>query len=82
MFDTFRRSWELAKASLAVLRSDKELLIFPLISFLALAVVTISLASLYRYATKGDPGSNFRAETMSAAFRSKSGGAPSYGGPR
>lgn len=44
MFDTFRRSWELAKASLAVLRSDKELLIFPFISFLALVVVTISFA--------------------------------------
>ena len=42
MFDTFRRSWELTKASLAVLRSDKELLVFPLVSFLALMVVTIS----------------------------------------
>ena len=44
MFDAFRRSWELAKASVAVLRSDKELLIFPFISFLALVVVTISFA--------------------------------------
>lgn len=44
MFGAFRRSWELAKASFAVLRSDKELLIFPLISFLALMVVTISFA--------------------------------------
>jgi hypothetical protein len=44
MFDTFRRSWELTKASLSVLRSDKELLIFPLISFLALVIVTISFA--------------------------------------
>ena len=42
MFDTFRRSWELAKASLGVLRSDKELLIFPLISFVALVIVTLS----------------------------------------
>jgi hypothetical protein len=44
VFAAFGRSWELAKASLAVLRSDKELLIFPLISFLALVVVTISFA--------------------------------------
>ena len=44
MFDTFRRSLELARASLAVLRSDKELLLFPLISFVALVIVTISFA--------------------------------------
>lgn len=44
VFATFRRSWELAKASLAVLRSDKELLVFPLISFLGLVVVTVSFA--------------------------------------
>jgi len=42
VFDTFRRSLELTKASFAVLRSDKELLVFPLVSFLALVVVTIS----------------------------------------
>ena len=44
MFATFSRSWELAKASLAVLRSDKELLLFPFISFLGLVVVTLSFA--------------------------------------
>ncbi len=42
MFAVFGRSWELAKASLSVLRSDKELLIFPLISFLGLVVVSIA----------------------------------------
>ena len=41
MFAAFGRSWELAKASLSVLRSDKELLIFPLISFLGLVLVSI-----------------------------------------
>ena len=41
MFAVFGRSWELAKASLSVLRSDKELLIFPLISFLGLVLVSI-----------------------------------------
>lgn len=63
MFDAFRRSWELAKASLAVLRSDKELLIFPFISFLALAVVTLTFAIPWLLAggmteieTRGTPG--------------------------
>ena len=32
MFEKFSRSWELVKASAAVLRSDKELMVFPLIS--------------------------------------------------
>jgi hypothetical protein len=40
MFESISRSWELVKASASVLRSDKELLIFPLISALALLVVT------------------------------------------
>lgn len=44
MFATFSRSWELAKASLAVLRSDKELLLFPFISFIGLVIVTLSFA--------------------------------------
>jgi len=32
MFDRFSRSWSLVQASAAVLRSDKELMVFPLIS--------------------------------------------------
>ena len=44
MFDTIRRSIELTKASLAVLRADKELLLFPFISFIGLVIVTISFA--------------------------------------
>ena len=42
MFDSIGRSWELAKGSFRVLRSDKELLIFPLLSFVALVIVSIS----------------------------------------
>lgn len=38
----FARSWALAKASLAVLRSDKELLVFPLVSAIAMVVVAAS----------------------------------------
>jgi hypothetical protein len=39
MFERFSRSWELAKASASVLQSDKELLVFPLMSGLAALVV-------------------------------------------
>jgi len=38
----FARSWSLAKASLQVLRSDKELLVFPLVSGAAAVVVALS----------------------------------------
>ena len=39
MFEKFTRSWELTKASAEVLRSDKELLLFPVISSIAALVV-------------------------------------------
>ena len=42
MFDKFSRSWELIKASSTVLRQDKELLVFPLLSSLAAIVVALS----------------------------------------
>jgi hypothetical protein len=42
--DRIRRSWALAKASWGVLRADRELLVFPLISFVALLVVLILFA--------------------------------------
>ena len=42
MFDKFARSWELVKASAEVLRSDKELLLFPVISGAATLVVLAS----------------------------------------
>ena len=37
-----QRSWDLAKASWAVLKADRELLVFPAISFVALVVVMIT----------------------------------------
>ena len=39
MFDRLARSWHLVKASAAVLRSDKELLLFPVISSVAMLLV-------------------------------------------
>jgi hypothetical protein len=44
MFERISRSWTLVKASASVLRSDKELLLFPLISFASLLVVFVSFA--------------------------------------
>ena len=42
MFAKFSRSWELVKASAGVLRSDKELLVFPVISGIAALFVLAS----------------------------------------
>lgn len=39
MFEKFSRSWVLVKASASVLRSDKELLLFPVISAIATLIV-------------------------------------------
>lgn len=42
MFERFSRSWTLVKASYNVLRQDRELLVFPLLSGLATIVVALS----------------------------------------
>lgn len=48
MFERLSRSWQLVKASGSVLRQDKELLLFPLISsFATLAVVACFLVPLF-----------------------------------
>lgn len=44
MFDRLSRSWTLVKASASVLKQDKELLLFPLISMGALILVVASFA--------------------------------------
>ena len=44
MFDRISRSWTLVKASASVLREDRELLLFPLISFASLLVVLVTFA--------------------------------------
>lgn len=40
--DRIKRSWQLAKASLEVLKHDKELLIFPLVSSIVMIFVTLT----------------------------------------
>ena len=53
MFEKFSRSWELVKASASVLRSDKELMLFPVISgmvslvVLATFLIPMSLMGLF-----------------------------------
>ena len=42
MFEKFSRSWALVKASAGVLRADKELLVFPLLSSIAVVLVMAS----------------------------------------
>jgi uncharacterized RDD family membrane protein YckC len=44
MLERLSKSWALVKASAAVLRSDKELLVFPIVSFIGVLLVTISFA--------------------------------------
>ncbi len=44
MFEKFSRSWELVKASASVLRSDKELLVFPVLSSIAALIVIATFA--------------------------------------
>jgi hypothetical protein len=44
MFDKFSRSWTLVKASASVIRSDKELLLFPVFSGLAAMLIIASFA--------------------------------------
>ncbi|QDH68873.1 DUF6159 family protein [Marilutibacter alkalisoli] len=44
MFEKFSRSWQLVKASASVLRSDKELMLFPLVSGAATLLVLATFA--------------------------------------
>jgi hypothetical protein len=44
MFDRISNSWELVKASAQVLKADKELIIFPIVSTIGLVLVTIAFA--------------------------------------
>ena len=44
MFARMRNSWALIKASAAVLRADKELIVFPIVSAIGVLIVTASFA--------------------------------------
>jgi hypothetical protein len=57
-------SWELIKASFSVLQSDKELIIFPIVSSIGTLIVTLSfaipmmLAGVFEYIFSDIPGAN------------------------
>jgi hypothetical protein len=44
MFEKIRNSWALLKASVSVLQADKELIVFPIVSAIAVLVVTATFA--------------------------------------
>ena len=58
MFSRLSNSWKLVKASAEVLRADKELLLFPIISMVGALIVTVSfvlpmfLAGLFETVTE------------------------------
>jgi uncharacterized Tic20 family protein len=45
MFTRISNSWKLVKASAAVLRADKELIIFPIVSAIGVVIVTLTFAA-------------------------------------
>ena len=56
MFGNFSRSWQLVKASWAVLKSDKELILFPIISSITLIIVSIitAIAAFFLYGNQSE----------------------------
>ena len=63
MFSSFGRSWQLVKASWAVLQSDKELVIFPIVSAITMIAVSIifllpvaAVLGFFSFSIGGDVG--------------------------
>jgi hypothetical protein len=56
MFESVERSWNLAKESLGVIRKDPELMIFPIVSFIAGVIVAgiLGTAAFFTNAFNGD----------------------------
>jgi hypothetical protein len=74
MFDRLARSWQLVKASAAVLRADKELLVFPLLSALASLLVLatfaipVFLTGLLEHVGSGDGAGRILGGAVAFAF--------------
>jgi hypothetical protein len=62
MFQSISNSWRLVKASYSVLRADKELIVFPLVSAIGVIIVMITfavpmfLAGMFDNVADGNPG--------------------------
>jgi hypothetical protein len=60
MFESISRSWSLVRASFNVLRADKELIVYPLVSMVAMIIVTLTFliplaaTGLFRVFTEGE----------------------------
>jgi len=57
MGDKFKNSWSMVKASAQVLKSDKALVVFPIISSIAVILITLSFA--FPIFLKGNAGKSF-----------------------
>jgi hypothetical protein len=74
MFSRISNSWALVKASWAVLRADKELIVFPIVSFIGTIVVTIAIAvpaaltGLFTGLTSGEQSSQITAVVFGFLF--------------
>lgn len=64
MFERFARSWALIKASAAVLKKDKELLVFPAVSSIAALIVMASFIAPLIWWSMGHPNA-FNKDEMS-----------------
>ncbi len=59
MFGSIERSWNLAKESLGVIRKDPELMIFPIVSFIA-GVIVAGILGTAAFFTDGFDGDRYR----------------------
>jgi len=64
MFDTFRRGWEMAKASGAVLKDNPRLLVFPVLSGIALIAVSALLLVPFVFGAAAGYGLDLSDNTM------------------
>lgn len=68
LMTTFQRSWEIAKASWAVLKGEKQLAWLPVFSFIGTLAVAGGFGLLVYATRSGDPDSGFRLGPMSYVF--------------
>lgn len=75
MFERLSRSWRLDKVSGTVLMQDKELLVFPMVSGIATAIVfacfalpMFGMGALYRFAGASNETQGFESSALRQAF--------------
>ena len=69
MFDKFKRSWSLVKASASVLKADKELMIFPVFSSIAFVLAgAVFFVPLLVFSPSGSSGGTWEIMGYTALF--------------